>query len=106
LRRLIEEHDQLVISRPILDEMLGVLARKFSRDAEEMAHVAVFLSNLAISVRPRRRLQVVKDEPDNLILECALAGRAQVIVTGDRALLVLREYKVVRIISLRDYLEQ
>ena len=106
LRRVIEEHDQLVISRPILDELLGVLARKFSRDAEELAHVAVFLSNLAITVRPRRRLQVVKDEPDNRILECALAGRAQVIVTGDRALLVLREYKVVRIISLRDYLEQ
>ena len=106
VRRVIEEHDQLVISRPILDELLGVLARKFSRDAEELAHVAVFLSNLAISVKPRRRLQVVKDEPDNRILECALAGRAEVIVTGDHALLALREYQGVRIITLRDYLEQ
>ncbi len=104
LRRIIEEQDQLVVSKPILDELLGILARKFSRDAEELAHVAVFLSDLALFVKPRRRLRVVKDEPDNRILECALAGRAEAIVTGDRALLALREYDRVRIISLRDYL--
>jgi predicted nucleic acid-binding protein len=49
---------------------------------------------------------VVKDEPDNRILECALAGRAEVIVTGDHALLALGEYGRVRIMSLRDYLER
>jgi predicted nucleic acid-binding protein len=49
---------------------------------------------------------VVKDEPDNRILECALAGRVEVIVTGDHALLALREYERVRIIGLHDYLEQ
>ena len=105
LRRIIEERDQLIISKPILDELLGILVRKFSRDAEELAHVAVFLSNLALSVRPRRRLQVVKDELDNRILECALTGRAEAIVTGDHALLSLGEYSGVRIISLRNYLE-
>jgi putative PIN family toxin of toxin-antitoxin system len=98
--------DRLVISKPILDELLGILARKFSRNAEELAHVAVFLSDLALSVKPRRKLQVVKDEPDNRILEYALAGRAEAIVTGDRALLSLGEYSGVRIISLRDYLER
>jgi uncharacterized protein len=106
LRRIIEAQDQLVVSKPILDELLGILARKFSRDAEELAHVAVFLSDLALFVKPRRRLHVVKDEPDNRILECALAGRAEAIVTGDHALLKLREYDGVRIISLRDYLER
>ena len=104
LRWIIEEKDQLVISKPILDELLGTLGRKFSRDAEELAHIAVFLSELAVFVKPRRRLRVVKDEPDNRILECALAGRAEAIVTGDHALLALREYKSVRLISLRDYL--
>ena len=105
LRRIIEAQDQLVVSKPILDELLGILARKFSRDAEELAHVAVFLAGLALFVKPRRRLHVVKDEPDNRILECALAGRAEAIVTGDRALLALREYGGVPIITLRDYLD-
>lgn len=104
LARIIEERDQLILSKPILDELLGVLGRKFSRDAEELAHVAVFLSGLAIFVKPRRKLDVVKDEPDNRILECALTGRAEAIVTGDRALLELREFRGVRITALRDYL--
>jgi len=104
LLRVIEERDELLLSKPILDELLGVLARKFSRDAEELAHVALFLSDLATTVRPRQKLRVVKDEPDNRVLECAVAGRADLIVTGDSALLELREYRGVRIISLRNYL--
>jgi predicted nucleic acid-binding protein len=46
----------------------------------------------------------VKDDPDNRILECALAGRAEAIVTGDRALLALGAYRGVRLVSLREYL--
>jgi uncharacterized protein len=105
LRRIIEERDQLFLSKPILDELLRVLARKFSRDAEELAHTAVFLSDLAHYVKPRRTLQVVKDEPDNRILECALTSRAGAIVTGDHALLALRNFRGVRTISLREYLD-
>ena len=104
LQRILEEQDELVLSKPIIDELLGILGRKFSRDAEELSHAAVFLSELSLTVNPRRRLHVVKDEPDNRILECAMAGHADVIVTGDRALLALHEYRGVRIISLRDYL--
>ena len=104
LLRIIEEHDQLLLSKPILDELLGVLARKFSRDAEELARTALLLSELTLTVRPRQKLRVVKDDPDNRVLECALAGRADLIVTGDNALLGLREFRGVRVISLRDYL--
>ena len=106
LRRIVEEQDQLVISKPILDELLGILGRKFARDAEELAHAAVFLSELGILFKPRQRLRAVKDDPDNRILECAIAGRADAIVTGDKALLGLREYRSVRILSLREYLDE
>lgn len=101
---IVEERDQLLLSKPILDELLGVLARKFARDAEELARVAVFLSDLATTVTPRRKLRVVKDDPDNRVLECAIAGRADLIVTGDKELLALSEFRGVRIVSLRDYL--
>ena len=96
---------QLVVSRAIIRELLGVLARKFGRDAEELAHVAVFLAELAAVVRPRRKLGVLRDDADNRILECALAGRAEVIVAGDRAMLELGEYQEVRIVTLRKFLE-
>ena len=104
LLRVIDERDQLLLSKPILDELLGVLAAKFSRDAEELARIAVFLSENATTVRPRRKLRVVKDDPDNRVLECDVAGRAEVIVTGDKELPDLGSYGGIRIVSLRDYL--
>jgi len=104
LRRIIDGMDQLVMSKAILDELLEVLGRKFARDAEELAHVAVFVSELAMVVAPRRRLRVVKDDPDNRILECAVAGRADAIVTGDKALLALKNFKNIPVVTLRSYL--
>jgi putative PIN family toxin of toxin-antitoxin system len=104
LRRIIDELDELVLSKAILDELLATLARKFSRDEEELAHVAVFISDIATIVRPRRRLAVVKDEPDNRVLECALTGHAEAIVTGDRELLAVKDFRGVRLLSLREYL--
>ena len=106
LRRIIEEKDRLLLSKPILDELLGILARKFSRDAEELAHVAVFLSDLSIVVKPRRKFAILADEPDNRILECAVTGGADAIVTGDKALLELKTFRKVKLLSLRVYLEE
>jgi len=47
---------------------------------------------------------LLKDDPDNRILECAVAGRADFIVTGDRELMELKEFERIRIVSLRSYL--
>jgi putative PIN family toxin of toxin-antitoxin system len=101
----VEGRFDLAISKPIIHEVLGVLARKFARDPEELARVAVFLSELGEVVQPRKTLHVLRDEPDNRILECALTAHAKVIVTGDRAMLDLGEYKGVRIVTLREFLE-
>lgn len=104
LARIIDGLDTLFISKPIVDELLGVLARKFARDREQLARTAVFLSNLAEVVAPNSRLKILADAPDNRILECALAGNAEFIVTGDRAMLALAEYEHVRIVTLSEYL--
>ena len=95
---------QLVISKPIIHEVLDVLARKFGREPEELARVAVFLADLAQMIEPKRRLKVLRDDPDNRVLECAQAGGAQAIVTGDKAMLELGEYRGIRIMSLRAFL--
>jgi uncharacterized protein len=105
LLKAVEGEAQLVVSRAIIHELLDVLARKFGRDPEELAHIAVFVAELADVVQPRRKLGVLRDDADNRILECALAGRADVIVTGDRAMLKLGEYQGVRIVTLREFLQ-
>jgi len=89
LGRIIDGRDTLVFSKPILDELLSVLARKFARDREELARVAVFIAILGERVEPRDTLRVLEDEPDNRILECAVAANADLIVTGDRSMLSL-----------------
>ena len=105
VQRILEGTDTLLISRAIIGEVLGVLAEKFARSREELSRVAVLLNDMAESVKPTRRLSVMDDEPDNRILECAVAGRAQIIVTGDKSLLGLESFRGVEIVTLREYLE-
>lgn len=102
--RIFDGADTLLISKPILDELLFTLARKFSRDPEALSHVAVMMTDMAELVRPKNTVTVFKDDPDNRILECAESGQADVIVTGDKEMLLLREYRGIPLMSLRDYL--
>jgi putative PIN family toxin of toxin-antitoxin system len=106
LTRIINGNDRLILSKPILDELLGVLARKFSRDPEALARVAVWLGDLAEWVHPTRRLTAASEEADNRILECALEGRAEIVVTGDKGLLQLGTFEGMSIITLREYLSR
>ncbi len=103
--RVVEGRDHLLISRPIVVEVLAVLARKFAREGEELARVAVLLAEIGELVAPKHRLHVLTDDADNRILECAVAGSAEQVVTGDRALLQLGSFETIRIVSLRSYLD-
>ena len=103
---VIDGQMNLCISKEIIHEVLGVLAQKFSKGPEELSRTAVFLSELAELVVPRKKLAVLDDEPDNRILECAATGHADVIVTGDRAMLNLKKYQEIRILSLRQFLDE
>jgi uncharacterized protein len=94
-----------VLSRPIIHEVLEVLARKFDRDLEELSRTAVFLSGLGEVVTSRRKACVLRDDPDNRILECASEGGSELIVTGDREMLALAEWEGIRIASLREFLD-
>ena len=104
IRRITEGTDTLLISKPIIGEILSVLSRKFSRDSEALSRVAVFLSDLSTIVHPAKRIHVLADEADNRVIECAVGGRADAIVTGDKEMLDLKEYLRIRIISLKEYL--
>jgi putative PIN family toxin of toxin-antitoxin system len=105
LLNIIEGRDDLLLSKAILDELLSVLAAKFSRDEEEISRVALFLSEIAEWTKPTETIDILKDEPDNRILECATCGKAAVIVTGDKEMLRLGSFRDMKILSLKAYLE-
>ena len=57
-------------------------------------------------IKPRTRIRVVKRDPsDNKFLECAVAGKASVLISGDKELLALRHYRSVRIQTPSRFLE-
>ena len=104
IQLVLDNENTLIISKPIIDETLRIMAEKFERNVEELSRTAVFLSEIATVVTPKEKISVLSDEPDNRILECASEGDASAIVTGDKAMLKLDIYEGIRIVSLRSYL--
>jgi putative PIN family toxin of toxin-antitoxin system len=96
-----------LVSRPILEEYFRVLAYPKFRlsTAEVRGLVEEQVLPFVETVRIRRRLAVVRLDPDDdKFIECAAAGHAQYVVTGDSALLDVREYRGVQIVAVRDLL--
>ena len=96
---------RLFTSIPILTETAHKLTGKFRWDQEHMAEAVQHIAAVAEMVRPRRRLTVLTDDPDNRILECARAARADFVVTGDKHLLRLGRFGAARIVTLADFLD-
>ena len=102
--KVIEGSDELIISHDIIDEVLTVLSNKLSRNREALSRTAINLAEIGRIVKPTERIGIFQDEPDNRILECATAGKADAIVTGDKEMLKLGKYGGIKIITLKDYL--
>ena len=94
----------VLMSEPVLGEILGVLGRKFGRNKDELARAALFLDDLSIDIATKSRIAVLSDEADNRILELAVDGGANIIVTGDRAMLRLGIFQDIHVLSLRQFL--
>jgi putative PIN family toxin of toxin-antitoxin system len=96
----------LVISPPLLDELEDKLRVKFGVTAKDAATIRAKLQGTADVVTPAFVLDVVKDDPDdNRVLECALAGKADYIVSGDRHLLKLKAHAGIPILTARQFLD-
>jgi uncharacterized protein len=89
----------LVTSPPILAELARVLADKLGFEADRVDQVIGQIARIAEVVRPVSRVEIVSDEPDNRVLECAREGAADLIVSGDAHLLELGAFEGIRVLS-------
>lgn len=99
----------LLISRAILTEYLRVFAYpKFQLSDQEIRPlIEEELLPFVDTIRVRRRLAVVRRDPDDdKFLECAVAGRAQYLVTGDRDLRELGTFRGTTILTAGEFLER
>ena len=96
----------LYSSIAILTETANTLRTKFEWSDEKALRLLESVSRTAVVLRTRPHLHIVKDEPDNRILECALLAEADSIVTGDRHLLSLKQFRGISILKLADFLRR
>ena len=98
---------QLAISDAILDEVVKVLRReKFGWEEEEIRRSLRQISRFAEHVEPKQRIDVVTEDPsDNRILECAAASGSKYLVSGDKHLLKVGQYRGIKIVTLAEFVE-
>jgi len=101
----------IYVSNDIILELSRVLlypriARVLEKDGIHEKDVLRAITVDSKLVDPKIKLQVVKeDTEDNKVLECALAARADFIVSGDRHLLEVGKFKKTRILTPGDFFD-
>ena len=99
----------VLISRAILTEYLRVFAYPKFQLSDQEIRPLIEEERLPFveTIRVRRRLAVVRRDPDDdKFLECAVAGRAQYLVTGDRDLRELGSFRGTTILTASEFLER
>ena len=95
----------LLVSPAIMGEIAGVLREDLKWQENDIVAQLKLVARIAEIISPKISLQVIAEDPaDDRILECALAGKADLIVTGDRHLRKLKSFRDTGIVQPRDFL--
>jgi putative PIN family toxin of toxin-antitoxin system len=102
---------QIYSSPVLLDELAEVLARaafsqRLSAIGKTIREVLANYIELIDLVEPMEVPQVARDPDDNHVLACAIAAKAELIVSGDKDLLDLAQYQDILILTTADTLRR
>ena len=90
---------------PILVELLEKLQLKRGLDAQKAAEIIDEIRAFSqIITIPGTLKSVAADPDDDAVLECAVVGQAQYLVSGDRHLLALGNYQGIQIVKAAEFL--
>ena len=97
-----------LVSEPIIREYLDVLGRFVVGPEDAQEFLELFMdSSRTMMVEPRERIKAVAADPsDDKFLECAIAGKADVIVSGDKHLKSLKSFRGIPILPPAAFMEQ
>lgn len=100
----------ICLSNPILQEYLEVLERpKFARFADFKSNADFLIariSEMAKIYEPKTSLKIIKDEPDNRLLELAQISKADFIITGNTNDFTMKGYNETKIVTPKEYWEK
>ena len=98
---------QLVTSLPLLKEFEKVLKEKFKLRSPLVREIIEEVMEVAEIVEVSSHIKAISyPDEDNRVLECAVDGKAEFIVTGDTGhILPLKEYGEIKILSPSEFLK-
>lgn len=100
---------KVLISVSVMLELAEVLSRakfdKYITQDERMRFMVNFLK-VAEMIEITETITICRDSKDDKLLELAVSGKADFLVTGDNDLLVLNPFRKIEIITPRDFLEK
>ena len=103
------QQGEVLISGQLMNEVQKILQRKkFDRylSIDEREAFLIALVQTAALIEPSEVISVCRDPDDNMILELAVSGKAQVIVSGDSDLLVLHPFQGIDLLTPQAFLEK
>jgi len=99
---------RLVSSTILMDELISILAEeKIGRylSTRDIDRFLRYVGRRTTLVKVKSKFKAVKEDPrDDAVLNTAYSGRADYIVSGDRHLIPLREFKGTRIVTVSEML--
>jgi putative PIN family toxin of toxin-antitoxin system len=106
LEALSQREALIFISPFIVREIRDVLKKKFGWDRARIALMLDDLQELTLLIRPAVKINAILErKDDNQILACALAAKADVLISGDRKhILPLKMFQGIKIVSPREFL--
>ena len=105
LHLILDDKIKAVTSPILLAELEDVITKKFQKLTYNIGPINKQIKRKFKIVKPKTSLLVVKDEPDNRVLEAAIEGNCKYIVTGDKELLRLKSYQNVKIVTADQFLK-
>lgn len=102
-------HVTLCLSKPIVDEYVHVLKRLGLQNETELEELlSLFAGGFhIIFTATTPELHVVTEDPaDNKFIECAVALKADCIISGDKALTKIQDYMGIKIVTPKGFLEE
>lgn len=106
VRSVLLEQVIAISSLVLLAELAEVLSKKARYPDERINQIISQLKEVCVIVQPTKSIQACRDPKDNWVLEAAVEGDCDYIVTGDKDLLDLKTYKKIKILTPAEFLTQ